>query len=154
MPIPFAEYFPDQADNKSIAIEVENEFGLPPGTYVFQEEYCSTVGCDCRQAHFRVKADWTPKTLAYIDFGWEPAEYYREWLEHRDWDFEDPEEIERFENEVADMAGVSCDYFYCDKNRYTEALVRLFEKRLLAEDGFTDRVRGALPSRPGLRRCR
>ena len=141
MPLAFIDYFPESPEPRAIFLDENNEFGLPPGTYIFEEEYCNTPFCDCRQACFRVKADWTPRVLAYMEYGWESPEFYKKMLEDADWDFDDPEDVACYEKEAADMAGVSFNIFYCRKTRYAEPLKSLFETRLLPEDGFVERLK-------------
>jgi hypothetical protein len=141
MLITFTEYFPQAEKPCEIVLDDCNEYTLPPGRYIFEEEYCSTPLCDCRQAHFQVKADWTPKPLADIDYGWETTEFYKQWLEEDGWEFDNSADLAHFESEAVKMAGVSLNDYRYRKNRYGDLLVSLFKDQLSTDAGFQERIK-------------
>ena len=49
--------------------------------YAFVECYCEERGCDCRRVLIRVTPRRAPQsTLATINFGWESADFYTDWM--------------------------------------------------------------------------
>lgn len=52
---------------------------LPADEYAFVEFYCEDLNCDCRRVFIQVIGRNRPDTvLASINYGWEPASFYRE----------------------------------------------------------------------------
>jgi hypothetical protein len=55
--------------------------GLPAGSYGFLEWYCTDPTCDCHRVLLQVCEERRPsEVLATINFGWEPVEFYAQWL--------------------------------------------------------------------------
>jgi hypothetical protein len=80
--IPFYTRFPELAARETRCIRVILPGGkLPIGEYGFIEHYCSDVNCDCRRVLLLVTAATSPQIpLAWINFGWESAEFYTQWM--------------------------------------------------------------------------
>ncbi|WP_430754815.1 SEC-C metal-binding domain-containing protein [Magnetovirga frankeli] len=51
---------------------------LPDGEYSFIDMYCDEPDCDCRKTMIQVQHNGKP--VAIINFGWESADYYRQWM--------------------------------------------------------------------------
>lgn len=67
-------------ETRSIALQANSGYDLPPDNYGFLEMYCSDAGCDCRRVYFQVVAMSNPSVAqAVITWGWEPLAFYRKW---------------------------------------------------------------------------
>ena len=51
---------------------------LPDGEYSFIDMYCSDPKCDCRKTMIQVMHNG--KLVSTISFGWESAEFYKNWM--------------------------------------------------------------------------
>jgi len=51
---------------------------LPDGEYSFIDTYCSDPGCDCRKTMIQVMQEG--RLVSIINFGWEPAAFYQNWM--------------------------------------------------------------------------
>ena len=51
---------------------------LPDGEYRFVDTYCTDPTCDCRKT--MIQAYRNDVHVSTINFGWEPAEFYRKWM--------------------------------------------------------------------------
>ena len=79
--VPFYEVFPDLAFKETRCALIQSWKGLPDGEYAFIEYYCDELGCDCRRVFIIViSRDTAGETLATINYGWESAEFYVEWM--------------------------------------------------------------------------
>lgn len=77
--IPFHSLLPQITDGFSLM--VRGHAGLPDDEYGFFESYCAELDCDCRVAYLFGVARRRPKTvIAAITVGFEPLDFYREWL--------------------------------------------------------------------------
>ena len=85
----FHAYFREIAEQETRTMTIlREEDDIPKGSYGLLEMYCDDENCDCRRVFFEVH-DWEHgKSLAYIAYGWESAEFYRKWLRG-----DDPETI-------------------------------------------------------------
>ena len=88
--VPFYTEFSDLAFEETRCVAVRGYRGLPDGEYAFLEYYCDEPGCDCRRVFISViSQDMPGEILATINYGWESAEFYIEWMG----DDEDIEEL-------------------------------------------------------------
>lgn len=78
----FFEYFPAKArtETRGMLIPEQNDFGVPMGKYLFIEYYCADLDCDCRNVSISVFNIETSEVQATISYGWEPIEFYRDWM--------------------------------------------------------------------------
>jgi hypothetical protein len=75
----FVDRFPDS--DLLILHSQKPGLPLPVGEYGFFEWYCNEDGCDCRRVLFQVQPPQFPgRILATINYGWETANYYSEWM--------------------------------------------------------------------------
>ena len=51
---------------------------LPDGEYSFLDLYCSDPDCDCRKTMIQVMHNG--KLVSIINYGWEPAGFYKKWM--------------------------------------------------------------------------
>ena len=73
--------FPQIAAAETRSITVLDSDRLPAGCYGLVEFYCDEVDCDCRRVIIQVVCETTgPKVWATISYGWEPQEFYGEWM--------------------------------------------------------------------------
>lgn len=83
MPLePFDRICPEIASAERHACDVNSPaLGVPLGTYVLREFYCTEPGCDCRRVLVQLIPlnDAPLRVVATVNFGWEKAEYYRKW---------------------------------------------------------------------------
>jgi hypothetical protein len=100
----FDQVCPEIAEREARLCDVtSSETGVPVGTYIFREFYCTDSGCDCR----RVLVEFHPwplprpiKSLASINYGWEKPAYYRKWSSVPDmWREMSGPTLERFANQ-------------------------------------------------------
>jgi hypothetical protein len=87
----FHYHFQEVAEKETRMMTILREDdGIPKGSYGLLEMYCDDENCDCRRVFFDV-FDWEHgKSLAYIAYGWESAEFYRKWIRR-----DDPETIRK-----------------------------------------------------------
>ena len=79
--VPFHRRCPDVAAKETRSISVFKRGELPIGQYGFVEHYCDDPQCDCRRVIISViSPQMGPAPLATINYGWESAEFYAEWL--------------------------------------------------------------------------
>jgi len=77
----FYHYFREiaQSETRSLTILREDDI-VPQGDYALMEMYCDDINCDCRRVFLDVY-DWKRgKSMAYIAYGWESKEFYRNWF--------------------------------------------------------------------------
>jgi hypothetical protein len=71
-----------------VLTELQNEFGLPVGEYVFMDAHCQSKDCDCRrmmiEVHFCPLSQENPRQVATLSYGWEPISFYYKWFGSKD----------------------------------------------------------------------
>ena len=96
--------FPAIASAETRSIRVFNSKIFPIGNYGFVEYFCDEIDCDCRRAIIQVVCESTrPKIWATISYGWEPPEFYKDWMGDPDWD-------ESFSGVVLDAMSLQSEY--------------------------------------------
>ena len=89
---------------------------LPDGEYSFVDSYCTDPKCDCRKAMIQVMHNG--KFVSIINYGWEPAAFYENWMGSRTKD-----------NPTPKMQGASIDI--TSPNRVsTDGMLALFNALL------------------------
>ena len=107
------------AAKETRSISVFKRGDLPIGQYGFVELYCDDPQCDCRRVIISViSPQMGPAPLATINYGWESAEFYAEWL--GSW------------HNVGACKGPSLDPLN-PQTEYADALLALFETALVDE---------------------
>jgi hypothetical protein len=81
----FHAYFREVAEKETRTIAILREDNvIPKGSYGLIEMYCDDPDCDCRRVFLEVH-DWERrKSMAFIAYGWESAEFYSKWLRRND----------------------------------------------------------------------
>jgi len=126
----FWKYFPKIAENQTRVITIfdkNNEFDLPIGEYAFTEMYCDEKGCDCRRVFFSVIYE-RKQVAAMIAYGWEPAEFYAQWM--RD---DDPDVIEQLKGPTTSMLGPQSDK--------AGQILEMLKKDILTDEKYVDRIK-------------
>ena len=117
--VPFHRRCPDVAAKETRSISVFKRGELPIGQYGFVELYCDDPQCDCRRVIISViSPQMGTAPLATINYGWESAEFYAEWL--GSW------------HNVGACKGPSLDPLN-PQTEYADALLALFEAALVDE---------------------
>lgn len=126
---PFGQLFPDVARDETRTIRVCQSFhGLPSGDYSFIEFYCNDRKCDCRRVLFHVWENSQPdRTLASINYGWEPVRFYTRWQRGET------------EEEGRESKGPYLDPLN-PNGEHAGAILELFEKVLLPDTDFIARL--------------
>jgi hypothetical protein len=128
--VPFHDRFPEiaQRETRSVTVLRKNDFGLPTGDYGFLEMFCDEPGCDCRRVFFYVVSSRRMDLEAVIAYGWETREFYAQWLRSGN------------ARDIADLQGPILNLF-SPQSRLAPALLDLFEKVLLRDRAYIDRVK-------------
>lgn len=82
----FHQVFPDVGVTETRTV-TEIADGEQGDTLLFLEMYCDEVGCDCRRVFIEVDSvkaleAGRPALVATLVYGWEPAQFYRDWARH------------------------------------------------------------------------
>ena len=106
----------------------DNEFGLPPGSYLFMEMFCNEKDCDCRRVMFSVFADNQKEQLACLGYGWESESFYKKWMRTTD------KAMARklMKSSLVEMAPQSI---------YAGKILRMFNRCLLPQTSYLARVK-------------
>ena len=122
----FGSRFPELAKRETRSIRVIQKSNLPVGHYGFVEAYCDEVDCDCRRAVIQVVTEGTgAKVWATINYGWEDAAYYAQWMGDA--------------GVVPDFEGASLDPLN-SQSKYAEVLLEYFEN-VVADDAYIERLK-------------
>lgn len=125
---PFYTKFPDLALKETRSATIHGYKGLPDGEYAFLEYYCDEPGCDCRRVFVSViSRDTGGKILATINYGWEDAEFYIEWMG-------DDTDIEK-------LKGPALAPPPAQQTRLAPHLLKLFKKAALEDESYIERLR-------------
>lgn len=125
--VPFFKFAGDRALDEMRTITVMSGGSLPSGSYGFLELYCDEPGCDCRRVIFQVlRPESGKKIWATISFGWETAEYYRNWSRT-------PERAEEMASSILEPFGA--------QTKYSEEILRLFQEYLQADAAYVARLK-------------
>lgn len=82
---PFYEQFRELALKETRSFTVfDGHPELPADEYGLVELYCDDEGCDCQRVMFEVLSRKRNKSVAYIAYGWESADFYRHWTKSGD----------------------------------------------------------------------
>lgn len=98
--------FPEIAAAETRSITIPDGYRVPAGSYGLMEFFCDEVDCDCRRVIISVVCQSTgQKVWATISYGWEPQEFYGEWMR-------DPDMIEQINGAFLDPLGPQSEYAY------------------------------------------
>lgn len=116
-------------ETTTVVVGPDSGNGLPAGTYVFAELYCSEEGGDCRRVYFRaVDAERSGANLAEISWGWEPLDFYQKWGS-----------FPKTKKDAKDMKGPSLA-LWGEQSKLAPALLRLFRETLVTSPEFVERI--------------
>ena len=127
--VSFWEYFPKIAEKQTRVITLlkKSKSGLPAGEYAFTEMYCNEKGCDCRRVFFYVAYE-RKDIVAVIAYGWEPAEFYAQWM--RD---DSPDVIEELKGPSLNLAS--------PQSQYAPAVLELLKETVLCDEKYIERIK-------------
>lgn len=127
----FYSLFPDLAKRETRVLTVVPgaDIPLPPGEYSFVEMFCDEEDCDCRRAFFTVISMPANKTEAIISWGWESADFYKDWASG----FGDDDMIEQ-------MRGPTLE-FNSPLSQNARVLLTVFSRLILADPTYVERVK-------------
>jgi len=125
----FYEIFPVLArkENRSVIVPEDNPI-LPPDEYGFLETYCNEDGCDCRRVLFNVASKNRNEYVAVIGYGWESADFYRQWTTQ-----DDPEFVRAMQGPALNPLS--------PQSALAPALLDLTENFLLQDATYIDRLK-------------
>jgi hypothetical protein len=125
---PFHSRFLDLAARETRSLHVFSGGGeLPPGEYALLEWYCDDPECDCRRVLVQVVPAGRPnKVLAVINYGWESAAFYTEWM-HGD------------EEAGSEITHASLDPLH-PQSRYADYLLELFRDVVDTDPDYVARL--------------
>jgi hypothetical protein len=125
---PFYEEFPDLAFAETRSATVRGYKGLPDGSYGFLEYYCNEPNCDCRRVFITViSQDTEDETLATINYGWENAEYYIEWMGS--------------DEDIENLKGPALAPWPAKQTKLAPYLLKLFKEVALEDEAYIKRLR-------------
>ena len=126
--VPFYTRFPDLALKEIRTATIRGYKGLPNGAYAFVEYYCDETNCDCRRVFINViSQDTGDETLATINYGWESAEFYIEWMG-------DDEDID-------ELKGPALAPWPALQTKLAPYLLELFKEAALEDEEYIKRLR-------------
>jgi len=128
--VSFHSRFPQLAERETRTLTVlgPTEFGLPAGDYSFLELFCDEPGCDCRRVLFSVVSSVREDVEAVVTWGWEPLEFYRQWMG------DDDEEL------IAEIKGPGLN-LCSPQSRLAPGILAATEDLLLQDDAYVERVK-------------
>lgn len=128
--VDFHEFFPAIAEKETriITILSHAKVDLPASHYTFFEMFCNERGCDCRRVFFCVASSFRKEVEAVIAYGWESREYYAKWMGDND-----PHVINGLKGPALNLAS--------PQSSLAPALLNLFQKILLPDEAYIDRVK-------------
>jgi hypothetical protein len=136
--MPFALFhsrFPEiaEAETRTITVQADNPWQLPAASYGYLDMYCYERGCDCRRVMLFLTSSARPPSeqpQGVIGFGWETADFYRQWFHSGHATSED----------IAEMMGPSLNAG-SPQTELAPALLRAFQQVVLPSDGYLERLR-------------
>jgi|WetSurMetagenome_2_1015567.scaffolds.fasta_scaffold58220_2 hypothetical protein len=127
----FCDLFPEIGydETRNLHVLGENIFGLPSGTYRFEEFFCKDTGCDCRRVMFFITSANLKEMEAVITYGWESREFYARLMAS-----DDEKEIAELQGPIVD---ISPEYFML-----APAFQLMFSAYMLRDHAYIERVKG------------
>ena len=100
---------------------------LPADEYGLVEFYCNEENCDCRRVIFNVLSKKRNEFVAAIGYGWESADFYREWTIQ-----DDPEFIKDLQGPVLNPLSY--------QSKLAPALLELMQELVLKDPIYVARL--------------
>lgn len=127
---PFHDLFPEVAERetRTMGILRDQSGALPVEVYAFLEMYCDEPGCDCRRVLFDVISRTRGRTEAVIGWGWEDADFYRQWYSG-----DEPGAIEAMKGPSLNLGGAQTEF--------APTLLELVRDTLLADPAYIERIK-------------
>ncbi len=128
--VAFHEHFAEvaQRETRVATISPGASGGLPPGEYLFIEQFCDEPGCDCRRVFLNVWSTESKDVMAVIAWGWEPPEYYARWMGDRD------------PLVIRDLKGPSLN-LASEQSSFAQELLEFVQEVLLRDPAYVERLK-------------
>ena len=125
----FHHHFPEIAEKETRTMTIlKQDDVIPKGPYGLLEMYCDDPGCDCRRVFFEV-FDWERRqSLAFIAYGWESAEFYRNWLRG-----DDPDTIRELQGPILNIGS--------PQSEFAPAFLKLVSDVVLKDQAYVARLK-------------
>lgn len=125
---PFYERFRELAikETRNITIFAGHPT-LPADEYGLVELYCNDENCDCRRVIFNVLSKNRDDYVAVIGFGWESADFYRQWTSRKD-----PEVVKELQGPVLNPLS--------PQSELAPALLELMHELVLKDPAYVARL--------------
>lgn len=125
---PFYMIFRDLAIKETRNIMIfEGHLTLPADEYRLVEMYCNDEKCDCRRVIFNVLSKNRDEYVAVIGYGWESADFYRQWTIQ-----DDPKVVRELQGPVLNPLSPQSDL--------APALLELMDELVLKDPMYVDRL--------------
>ena len=126
----FRDRFCDLAERETRTITrvEDSESGLPADQYAFVEMFCDEPGCDCRRVLFTVIDTASGHCEAVINFGWEDASFYADWLRE-----DDPYIVSTLKGPALHLGPA--------QGRHADAILDVAGKYVLSDEAYVARVK-------------
>ena len=121
----FLTRYPRQAAQETRTIMIPQGEPVPAGTYGYLEFFCPDTECDCRRVVLSVMSRETGGVMATLSYGWETAEFYRNWSHG--------------EQRGVDMVGVSLDPL-APQTEYAGYFLGAFRDMVSVDRAYRDRI--------------
>ena len=125
----FHHYFPEVAKEETRTLTTfRQDYVVPSGSYGLLEMYCDDPGCDCRRVFLEVY-DWEGrKSMAFIAYGWEGKEFYRNWFRGGD-----PEVIRDLQGPVLNNGS--------PQSKFAPAFLKMVKDVVLSDPAYIERLK-------------
>lgn len=125
---PFFVKFHDLAIRETRSITIfEGHPTLPADEYGLVESYCNDENCDCRRVIFNVFSKNRNDYVAVIGYGWESADFYRQWTSRKE-----PESIKELQEPVLNPLS--------PQSELAPALLELMRELVLKDQAYVARL--------------
>lgn len=126
----FYEFFPSVAEKETMCITLlEEQNGLPAGTYVLTELYCEDKDCDCQRVFLSVFLEENHEFLATITYGFKNASFYRKWAGYE----LNKEDLKELMGPALNRASVT--------TKYSNAVLELVKSVALKDEDYIKRLK-------------
>lgn len=125
----FHYHFREVAEKETRTLTIMRDDDIvPKGSYGLIEMYCDDPDCDCRRVFLEV-FDWEKGiSIAYIAYGWESKEFYREWLR-----MDNPTVIRELQGPILNDGS--------PQSKHAPAFLKLVKDVVLSDPAYMERLK-------------
>lgn len=126
----FRDRFRDLAERETRTISPvsESASGVPAGPYGFVEMFCDEPGCDCRRVLLRVVNTANGRYEALINFGWESARFYADWMRE-----DDPVMVKALQGPALHLGAA--------QGEYADAVLEIAKRFVFSDAAYVARIK-------------